>query len=261
MAENSKIEWTHHTVNLWWGCVAVHSGCDFCYAEIFANRYSDGQQLWGKVSSRREVKGAFPDIKKYQEKAAKVNEVHRVFIGSMMDIFEDTQGHDLIQRDGSDSWNLPNDLRKKLFIEVIPESLNLQFLLLTKRPKNIKKYIPIEWQYRPPNNVIFGTSISEQNHASRIIDDLKRVNGKRFLSIEPQITEINLTDSDLAGIDWVIVGGESGVRKRYYNPDWGRKIRDRCLANNVPFFFKQIDKVQEIPEDLLIRQFPVWKCA
>jgi len=73
MAQNSKIEWTHHTVNLWWGCTKVHEGCDNCYAEALSNRF--GENVWGNDQPRREVKSAFKDLNKYQKLAKEATEL------------------------------------------------------------------------------------------------------------------------------------------------------------------------------------------
>src|SRR5690348_5904992 len=85
MAENSKIEWCHHTANLWWGCTEVHDGCDNCYARTLSNRW--GFDVWGN-GKRRLIAKTFTDLDRFQRKAQEANEYHRVFIGSMMDIFE-----------------------------------------------------------------------------------------------------------------------------------------------------------------------------
>lgn len=85
MALDSKIEWCHHTANIWWGCTNVHEGCDNCYAEKWANRYG---VKWGNDAPRREVKGVWGNLLGMQAKAASAGEIHRVFVGSMMDIFE-----------------------------------------------------------------------------------------------------------------------------------------------------------------------------
>src|SRR4051794_8401478 len=86
MAEYSLIEWTKHTANLWWGCTKVHEGCDNCYAEAIAKRYGNG--VWGNNSPRKQIKSFFSDLLNYQRAAKKVNSLDRVFVGSMMDIFE-----------------------------------------------------------------------------------------------------------------------------------------------------------------------------
>ncbi len=274
MAQNSKIEWCHHTANLWWGCTKVHSGCDNCYAEYLSEtRYNKG--VWGNDKPRLAVKSAWKDLLKFQKLAAAANERHRVFVGSMMDIFEKPMPL-LPHNFNGVVYDNTGQIRDSFFREIVPSSPNLIFLLLTKRPSNINKYIPEEWLDNPPANVMFGTSVSEQDQADTLVPQLLNVKGKRFLSVEPQLGWIDLTDipfekrsyNALKGvknaskeyigkkIDWVIVGGESGHGKRPFNCDWARTIRDDCKNAETPFFMKQVDKVQPIPDDLMIREFP-----
>jgi protein gp37 len=217
------------------------------------------------------IKDVWSKIEKFQKEAEKQNEVHRVFVGSMMDIFEkpmslvDHKGNPYSEEE-NEIWNT-GQLRDKFFNEVVPNSPNLMFLLLTKRPSNINKYIPESWKDNPPKNVMFGTSPVDQETANKLIVQLSKVNGKRFLSVEPQLEKIDLmakvgdgTENVLLDlVDWVINGGESGPRKRPFDTDWGRLLRDDCKKKSVPFFFKQIDKVKVIPDDLLIREFPTTK--
>ena len=251
MAQNSKIEWTHHTANLWHGCTKVHEGCDNCYAEALSKRF--GNDVWGSDKPRMEIKSVWKQLAKMQETARKSNEIHRVFVGSMMDIFEKsmpvTDGKELVKGLTTD------DLRKELFADISFGTYpNLMFLLLTKRPSNINKYIPEGWKIYPPKNVMFGTSPVNQATFDLLVRQLKQVQGKRFLSIEPQLSEIAL--GQLTGIDWIIQGGESGHNRRPFNLAWAREMRDECKALGIPYFFKQIDKIQPIPEDLMIREFP-----
>lgn len=254
MAQNSKIEWTHHTANLWWGCTRVHAGCDHCYAETLSNRW--GNDVWGNDKPRKEIKSVWKDLEKYQKTAEQAGEVHRVFVGSMMDIFEKPMP--LINSKGELNTNEnTGNLRFHLFYRIDRGDYpNLMFLLLTKRPSNINKYIPESWKYNPPENVMFGTSPVNQETAYTLINQLLKVNGKRFLSVEPQLGSISLLHW-LPKIDWVIQGGESGHHKRSFNIEWAYDMNDQCKAANVPYFFKQIDKVKPIPEDLIIREFPV----
>ena len=266
MAENSKIEWTHHTANLWWGCTKVHAGCDNCYAETLSHRY--GKDVWGNDNSRRVIKSVWSQLVRFQKEAKEQNQIHRVFVGSMMDIFEkpmalvDSNGHPLLEGD-NEFWNT-GQLRDKFFNEVVPNSPNLMFLLLTKRPSNINKFIPESWKENPPKNVMFGTSPVSQETATKLILQLAEVNGARFLSVEPQLEKVDLmalandgTDTVLLDlVHWVIQGGESGHHRRPFDTDWGRLMRDNCKEKGIPFFFKQIDKKIEIPHDLLIREFP-----
>lgn len=251
MAFDSKIEWTHHTANLWWGCTNVHAGCDNCYAEVWANRYG---VKWGNDAPRREVKGVWGNLLGMQEKAAAQGETHRVFVGSMMDIFEKPMP--VINTAGEAMPYKTDSLRDRFFREIIPNSPNLLFLLLTKRPSNINKYIPESWLYDPPKNVMFGTSVVDPKTARDFHEKILKVNGKRFFSVEPQIEFIDFSNGLLDGIDWLIQGGESGARKRPFNTDWARHTRDVCNGSTTAYFFKQVDKIQEVPNDLMIRNFP-----
>ncbi len=246
--ENSKIEWCTHTANLWWGCTSVHRGCDNCYAEKLSKRW--GHDLWGNNKARKEIKRTFSDLDKYQRDAKKLNCVHSIFVGSMMDIFE--KPFPLIDSKSNASTG---NLRFQLFYRIDRGDYpNLLFLFLTKRSSNINKMIFESWKITPPKNVMFGYSPVDQKTFDDNVPDLLKVNGKRFLSIEPQLGEIDL--GGLSGIDWIIQGGESGPRKRPFNLDWARSMRDQCLALGIPYFFKQIDKIQSIPEDLQVREFP-----
>lgn len=260
MAENSKIEWTHHTVNLWWGCEKVHTGCDHCYAEYFSDvRYKNG--LWG-TNNRRLIKKAFNDLDKFQRLAEEANEFHRVFIGSMMDIFEKSKR--IINPDRH--YTKTDCLRQELFTRITWDEgfmyKNLILLFLTKRPSNIPKMVPAGWLDEPPKNVMYGTSVSDQKTFDTLVKQLLKVPGKHFLSIEPQVEFIDISSlreiEHKTGqrIDWIIQGGESGHHKRPFDLQWARSMRDQCEEMGIPYFFKQIDKIQDIPEDLQIRQFP-----
>ncbi len=305
MAQNSKISWCNHTANIWWGCTAVHEGCDNCYAEALDNRYHHDNPHWGKSSSRLAVKSFWKDVARFQRKAKEANEIHRVFVGSMMDIFEkpmplvNTSGYKILHPDfATDTIDIADEkldsgyLRTIFFEQVIPKCPNLMFLLLTKRPHNINKYIPESWKESPPPNVMFGTSVVNQQTADKLIPQLLSVNGRTFLSVEPMLAPIDLKlpippnphimldenreenkmlsffsrhDRYIDSVatyeftrkpDWIIVGGESGGNKRPFDPDWARDIMRQCAEAFVPFFMKQIDGVKPIPEDLMVREFP-----
>jgi len=249
MAENSKIEWTDHTVNLWWGCSKVHTGCKNCYAERLSNRY--GNDIWGEKVSRKRIKSAFNDLAKYQSKAEKANTLVKVFIGSMMDVFEDSKDVLNPKIRSENTGRLRTHLFANIEAGYYP---NLIFLFLTKRPDNIIDYILNKWIETPPKNVWFGTSVSNQETV-KSAESLRLVsNSNLFLSIEPQIGVID--NIDLTGIDWVIQGGESGNKKRPFDINWAYRMKEICKEQNIPFFFKQIDKIQKIPNDLTKREFP-----
>lgn len=251
--KNSKIEWCHHTINLWWGCTEVHEGCDNCYAKVLAKRW--GFSVWGIDNVRRIIHSAFKNLADIQKTAKSENTIRRVFIGSMMDIFEKSMPtFDFKKKVISGTTG---DLRDELFRRISAnEYPNLIFLFLTKRPSNINKYIPEEWKANPPSNVMFGASVVNQKTADTLVPQLLKVNGLRFLSVEPQLDQLSLMKWLPSGeLHWIIQGGESGHGRRPFDTDWGRSLRDECKETGVAYFFKQVDKVIEIPEDLKIREF------
>ena len=188
--------------------------------------------------------------------AKELNQIHRVFVGSMMDIFEkpmpliDSKGNKNVER-------TTGNVRERFFHEVVPSSPNLIFLLLTKRPSNINRDIPMSWKTNPPKNIMYGTSPVNQETSNTLINHLMQVRGRKFLSVEPQLAEITLLPWLAENkIDWVIQGGESGPHKRMFDTDWARKVKAEFQETNTPYFFKQIDKKQAIPGDLMVREFP-----
>lgn len=249
--KNIGISWCDATVNLWWGCAKVHTGCKNCYAEHLSDvRYKNN--LWGEKAMRKRIKSAFHDLNKYQTEAAHQNIKYKVFCGSMMDIFEDSK--ELVNP--IPDFETTGLLRHQLFKNITSGKYpNLIFLFLTKRPENIYHYIPNSWSFFPPKNVWFGLSLSNQETADKYLPEFDNVLFKnKFLSIEPQVGEIHTLD--LNNIKWVIQGGESGTKKRQFNINWVTQIHSICKQQNVAYFFKQIDKVTPIPEELLIREFP-----
>ena len=163
MVENSKIEWCDHTVNLWWGCSKVHTGCKNCYAEKLSRRF-DIDEYWGDNRPRKHIKSAFSDLNKYQKQAEKLGIKYKIFIGSMMDIFEESK--QLINP--TDEFKDTGDLRIELFSRINMDCYNnLIFLFLTKRPRNIWQMIPDNWGHGI-ENVWFGTSISDEETSINI---------------------------------------------------------------------------------------------
>lgn len=252
MAENTKIEWAHDTANLWWGCVKIGSnpGCDNCYAAAMDRRI--GGDHWGARKPRRAIKSVWSNLRRWQRLAEESGETRRVFVGSMMDIFERAQP--LVDHKGNELPGTTEDLRQRFFEEVVPASSNLLFLLLTKRPSNISRMVPEEWLETPPPNVMYGCSVVDQETADRDIPKLLQVPGQRFLSCEPLLGPIDLepwlSPVDIheshgvlgleSEIDWVIVGGESGAGARPMSLSWVRDIRDQCQAADVPVLIKQL---------------------
>jgi protein gp37 len=178
----------------------------------------------------------------------------------MMDIFEKPMP--LIDSKGKTTDNDTGMLRSTFFGNITKGMYNnLLFQMLTKRPSNIKRYIPVSWQMPlvgSPPNVMFGTSISDQETAKTLYPQLMTAPGRKFLSVEPQIGPIRLFQlfEEYGKVDQVIQGGESGHHRRPFDLDWAYQMKEDCREYGIPYFFKQIDKVREIPEDLMVREFP-----
>lgn len=223
MAENSGIEWTHHTFNPWTGCTKVSAACDFCYAEAWSKR--SGHVEWGPHGERRRTK-TWGNPVKWNRKAGLEGRRYRVFCASLADVFDN---HRSIQFD----W------RRDLY-QLIDETPNLDWLLLTKRPQNITRLAPQRWFTQGiPGNVWLGTTVENQEEAERRIPHLVQVPASvRFLSCEPLLGPLMIRRW-LGDLEWVITGGESGPRFRHADPDWFRDLRDQCAIYNVPFLFKQ----------------------
>jgi len=252
--KNSKIAWTDHTFNPWWGCVKVSQGCKNCYAETFAKR--TGNNVWGVDAPRRFFSNKhWQEPLKWNKEAEESGKRRRVFCASMADVFEDRK--DLIEP------------RNRL-LDLITATQNLDWLVLTKRPENIDSFM----HFSEYENVWIGTTVELQENENRLHHIVHAPFPVRFISIEPMLGPIKLQhDFDGLftrnwldknnGINWVIVGGESGPGCRPFNWDWARDIRDQCAQAGIPFFMKQggghpnkRDQMEDFPEDLRIREFP-----
>lgn len=235
MAENSGIEWTHHTFNPWWGCTKISEACDNCYAADLAKRY--GKDVWGNVPRMRTGEQNWNLPRKWNRICEQAGRRDRVFCASMADVFDN---------------QVPKEWRTDLW-KLIRETPHLDWLLLTKRPQNIMNMIPDDWGQRGYPNVWLGTTVEHQQAADRnIIHLLKTFAACHFLSCEPLLGPIDLNhlatiDGELdalynspgSRIDWVIAGGESGSHYRHSDIEWFRGLRDQCAAAGVPFLFKQ----------------------
>lgn len=266
MSTGTRIEWTDHTFNPWWGCTKVHAGCKNCYAEALDRRW--GGDHWGPKGPRRMVLGEWSKPAKWNAAAKAAGRVDRVFCASMCDLFEDydgpvvdQQGRPVPMRDSVDNWTVPG-LRRRVF-DLIDDTPHLLWLLLTKRPENVLEMVPPAWLRRWPSNVMTGTSPCDQKTADTCIPALLKVPGRRFLSCEPLVGPVDLDrngvrdgaavrhdrpeSSWLRNIHWVIVGGESGNGARMFNIEWARSIRDQCRAAGVPVFIKQLGANPALP--------------
>jgi protein gp37 len=212
MATKSHIEWTEMTWNPVTGCSKVSAGCKFCYAERMAKRL----QAMGVQRYRNGFEVTL------HEDLLDVPRTWRqprlVFVNSMSDLFHE---------------DVPLDFIRRVFSTMIATPQHT-YQILTKRSAQLRELAPeLVW----PANVWMGVSVEDQRMVHRI-NDLRSVPAAvRFLSCEPLIGP--LENLSLAGIRWVIVGGESGPGARPMQKQWVQSIRRQCRKSGVPFFFKQ----------------------
>ncbi|MHB8885634.1 MAG: DUF5131 family protein [Methylovirgula sp.] len=216
MANSTTIEWTDATWNPVTGCTKISAGCDNCYAARFSERFR------GVVNHPFEM--GF-DLTLRPERLAQPLTWRRprmIFVNSMSDLFHK---------------GIPRSYISSVFDTMEAANWHV-FQVLTKRSSLLQKFINSRYKGKPaPPHMWFGVSVENERATSRI-RHLQNANaGTRFLSIEPLIAPIG--QLDLAGIDWVIVGGESGPRARPMDREWVIDIRNQCVKARVPFFFKQ----------------------
>lgn len=240
MGEFSKIEWTTHTFNPWIGCQKVSPGCDHCYAEaMMDHRY--GRVQWGPHGERKRTSEA--NWKKPRQWAKAANGTRpRVFCASLADVFDN---------------KVPKEWRADLF-NLIRETPELDWLLLTKRPENMRKMLPEDWG-DGWLNVWLGTTCEDQeryDHRYPILRDAPAA--VHFISYEPAIAPLWLVEDKLRDTlpDWIICGGESGPSARYMDPLWATSLMVQCESYGVAFFMKQMTGKKPIPDHLMVRQFP-----
>lgn len=233
MGENSAIAWTHHTFNPWEGCVNVSAECDNCYAEVRDERWHGGEN-WGKDSSRLfHIASYWNYLRKWNREAETAGERRRVFEGSLCDVMEDRD--DL------------SPLRLRLFAE-IEQTPWLDHLLLTKRPQNFRRFLPAAWINKPLQNVWLGTTVGVGKSLWRADALRETPAATRFLSMEPLLEMVLDLPSHLTGIDWVILGGESGDKARPCATEWIRHGIRQCRKFGIAPFVKQLGSVPMMDE-------------
>ena len=204
----SKIEWTNETWNIITGCTKISEGCQNCYAEKMHKRL----KAMGQEKYQIPFDGAYYHKSELLRTFGKKPKM--IFVNSMSDTFHKNVGDEAI-----------NEILKACDNNKIHT-----FQILTKRAERI-----VNFEY--PSNVWLGVTVEKAKYKSRI-EYLKRTDAKiKFLSCEPLLEDLG--ELDLKGIDWVIVGGESGKNARPMHPDWVRNIQRQCKEQNVAFFFKQ----------------------
>jgi len=218
MATRSSIEWTESTWNPVTGCTKVSPGCDHCYAERMARRL--------KAMGQRNYRNGFKLTlhRHVLEAPLRWKTPQTIFVNSMSDLFH---------RD------VPLRFIRDVF-DVMRRASHHRFQVLTKRSKRLAQLAPkLDW----PDNVWMGVSVENADFAFRVRHLVKTGARVKFLSLEPLLGP--LPGLQLDGIDWVIVGGESGPGARPMEQEWVTGIRDRCVSRGVAFFFKQWGGVQK----------------
>jgi protein gp37 len=212
MAQGSGIEWTEATWNPVTGCTKVSPGCKHCYAERMARRL----QAMGQANY---VNGFDLSLQPHMlELPLGWKKPQTIFVNSMSDLFHE---------------RVPLAFIRRVF-DVMGRAHWHRFQVLTKRGARVAA-LSGELEWAP--NIWMGVSVENDNYRGRV-DELRRTRARtKFLSLEPLLGP--LPKLDLSGIDWVIVGGESGHNARPMNPEWVVDLRDQCLRARVPFFFKQ----------------------
>jgi protein gp37 len=336
MGEATKIQWTSHTFNPWSGCTKVAPGCANCYASVDYSVKIRGVK-WGPDGNRiRKADSGWKEPLAWDRAAKAAGERRRVFCASLADVFEDWKGP-ILDKNGDTlhkaaAWQRGEgyipldlhigksavtmaDLRVDLF-RLIDQTPNLDWLLLTKRPENIRRMWGMKADKRPifpgapgplgqpvdclvadayRENVWLGTSISDQATADKAVPELmkcRNLSPVLFLSIEPLLGPVDLTrvgnhDGTSANLfdgnclyvgdigaeyawtprnflRWVIVGSESGHKRRPMHVEWAMSLREQCANAGVPFFMKQMEingkitgEISAFPPELQVREFPV----
>ncbi|MEZ4449887.1 MAG: phage Gp37/Gp68 family protein [Nannocystaceae bacterium] len=223
MSDQSAIEWTDATWNPVRGCVKVSPGCKHCYAETFAERWRGlPNHPYGQGFDLRLVPEKLDDPRRWRKP-------RRIFVNSMSDLFQ---------------TGVPDAFVRRVF-EVMNQAPWHTYQVLTKRAERMRaitRAIPRDLVAQP--QIWLGVSVEDRKYGVPRIDVLREVPaGIRFLSVEPLLEDLGVLD--LAGIDWVIVGGESGPGARPMAEGWVRSILEQCRSAGVPFFFKQWGGVQK----------------
>lgn len=212
MADNSAIEWTQATWNPVTGCSKISAGCKNCYAERLAKRLR-------AMGVKRYARG-FEVVTHEDVLSAPLRWISPriIFVNSMSDLFHEDVSEPFLRR----------------VFDVMNRCPQHTFQLLTKRTKRLREVAStVNWT----SNIWIGASVEDSRVLDRVPDLLCVRASVRFLSIEPLIGPIDRVP--LQGIQWVIVGGESGPGARPMEKGWVESILRQCRAHHVPFFFKQ----------------------
>jgi protein gp37 len=241
MGSKTGISWTDATWNPWQGCTKVSDGCKNCYMYREKERY--GQDPFKVVRS----KPATFNAPHNWERNLKVPEGSKVFVCSWSDFFHPA----------ADAW------RGEAW-QIIQDSPNFDFLIPTKRPERIAKCLPVNW-HDGYHNVWLGVSAEDQetfNVRTALLDEIPAA--VKWVSAEPLLGKISMSHYFLRkGLDWVVIGGESGPNCRPMNIEWAQTITHDCKFMGIKVFVKQLGgwpntrhELADFPEDLQVREFP-----
>jgi protein gp37 len=212
----SRIEWTGKTLNPTSGCTKVSPGCRFCYAEVMARRL----HAMGAPGYERNFELTLHPER--LELPLRRRQPTLYFVNSMSDLFHK---------------DIPDSFIDRMF-DVMRATPQHTYQVLTKRADRLPRYFGVR---ACPDNCWLGVSVEDRRRLRRI-EPLRRVVAKvRFISVEPLLEDLG--PMNLAGIHWVIVGGESGHQARPMNREWALNVMRQCKAAGVAFFFKQVGSV------------------
>jgi protein gp37 len=233
MGEKTAISWCHHTHNLWWGCWKIDPECAHCYADAFDHRL--GGTHWGRTNPRRFFDdNHVNELVRWNKRAAKDGERRRVFVGSMCDWAE---------RHIDPEVRAKQDAVRARFFEVAKGLEHLDFLMLTKRPEDAAELLP--WGTSEPwPNFWIGVSAGTVPSLRTKVPVLRRMSAAvRFISGEPLLEMIDASAWDAAleggAIHWLIIGNESGHKRREVELAAVRVAREAAARHGVTFHFKQ----------------------
>ena len=221
MANRSKIEWTEATINPVVGCTKIRpkGGCKYCYAERLFPRAYPGK----KFENVQFIPERLDQLKRWKKSRL-------IFLNSMGDIFHESLDLKDVHR----------------IFDAVQNTDQHLYQILTKRPHRALEILRARRSYDEMKNIWIGFSAEDQNSASMSLHTMFSMPERipvKFLSIEPMIAPVDLElaiyERRVQGVDWVIVGGESGPNRRPMDDDWVRSVRDQCKRANIPFFYKQ----------------------
>ena len=240
------ISWTDLTWNPVSGCDKVSPGCQNCYAEAWSHRWNRSFEVRLHPEKMKEVKRIPPGSK--------------VFVNSMSDLFHEKVPFDFIEQ----------------VIDAIQSRPDVIFQILTKRPERLRSFVHYhgytvrggdhQYDYWLPSNIWIGVSVEMRPYIDRIrkLNYLKKVDpvlqNIMFVSFEPLLGDIG--NVNLSGIDWIIIGGESGPHHRPMNIEWARNLAKQAKEQGVKIWVKQLGglhpggNIEDFPEDLRLREFP-----